>query len=341
MVETLPKVELHLHLDGCIPVRSAWEMLGERGENLPPGIRSIQELRKKMVVDKPLKSQRELLAYFDIPTRVLQTREHLTRAYYELCGMKKEDNVCYCEVRFAPQLHTLGGLSLEEVMEAVLEGKRKGEEAFGIFTNLIVVGLKNRSQDENLDMLEAVKSYKNQGVVAVDCAGLEKEYSILEQEAFLQRARELGFFVTFHCGEVLESLPDFIEMTHRILPDRIAHGTTAIWSQELCEELVTHRIMLDICPTSNIQAGLYHSYQEIPIRNLERLGIPISISTDDTVLSDITLSQELERVSDAMKWTWDDIVLRNLQALDHSFVDDRTKEMIRGTINEYWKGDIL
>lgn len=339
MFKQLPKVELHLHLDGCIPVQSAYEMLQESHKTDSYCRMSVEELEKRMVVDHPLNSQKELLTYFDIPTLVLQTEHHLERAYYELCKMKKEDHVCYCEVRFAPQLHVRNGLTIDEVMQSVLKGKKRGEEEFGILTNIIVAGLKNRSAVENIEMLETVKAYRNYGVVAVDCAGVEQDDTILEQQKFLLRARELGFFVTFHCGEILESLPDLIRMTHLIEPDRIAHGSTAVHSPELCEALAAHQIMLDLCPTSNIQAGLYRDYQEVPVKRLQKIGVPVSISTDDTVLSNVTLSEELGRASQYMDLTPEEIIQFNIQAIQHSFADDKTKNQILKTIHEFLKGE--
>ena len=341
VLKELPKVELHLHLDGCIDVHSAHGMLQEA--NVPRKYRNmpVSELKKIMVVDKSLKSQKELLEYFRIPTMILQTGNNLKGAYYELCKMKKDDNVCYCEVRFAPQLHTLGGLTFDEIMLSVLEGKRQGERDFGILTNIIIVGLKDRTSNENIEMLEEIKKYKDFGVIAVDCAGVEADFSIMEQEKFLLRARELGFKITFHCGEVKESLNDLIKMTQAVTPDRIAHGSIAIGSFDFCKELIKKNIMLEICPTSNLQAGLYQKYSEVPLKSLYGMGVPISINTDDTVLSDISLSEELNLALQNSNLSLKELIDMNFKALEHSFADDKTKEVILNKINIFLKGKLI
>lgn len=335
----LPKAELHLHLDGCIPVKSAHEMLQEMPHALPYADMSVSRLKQRMVAGGRLASQKELLTYFDIPTLVLQTGEHLRRAYYELCEMKARDRVIYCEVRFAPLLHTDGGLSVDEVMGAVLEGKREGERDFPISTNIIVVGLKDRSPDENIHMLETILHHYPGSISAVDCAGVEADNSILRQRKFLWRAKELGLPVTFHCGEIWDSLDEFEAITSELLPGRIAHGATALHSPSLCQLLRDHQIMLDVCPTSNLQAGLYQRYADIPLRQLKDFGIPFSISTDDTILSDITMSQELGRVSEQLHFSCQELGDIMVQAMIHSFADDRTKESVIQAIQAFLKQD--
>lgn len=133
---------------------------------------------------------------------------------------------------------------------------------------------------------------------------------------------------------------DLITATHLIRPDRIAHGSIAIESPELCGQLIKNQIMLEICPTSNIQAGLYSEYTEVPVKELHEIGVPVSISTDDTVLSGITLSEELEQVSRHMKLTSRELAEWNIQAMRHSFADNQTKEAILKKINAYLKGEL-
>lgn len=327
IIKKIPKIELHLHLDGCIKVETAFQMLKEQS-GLAEKYRSLSlsQLKKVMVIEKPLRSQKELLEFFDVPGVVLQTKEHLRQAYYELCEMKSSDNVCYCEVRFAPQLHIAAGLTIDEVMEAVLEGKVQGEKEFGIQTNLIVVGLKDRSSEDNIQMLEIIKKYADRGVAAVDCAGIEDIGSVSRQEAFLLKAKEYGFPVTFHCGEIPESLNELETMVHRIGPNRIAHGAIASQNRQLCEVLAEKQIMLEVCPTSNIQAGLYKDYENVPVRQLYERSVPISINTDDTVLSDITLSQELSYMMESQRFSLSQICELNAKALEHSFADEETKK---------------
>lgn len=334
-INVMPKIELHLHLDGCLQVASAYEMIKET--EYAKELRSLyfEELHKKMVVGKNLDSQKELLSYFQVPTMVLQNKKNLTRAVKELCIQKAKDNVCYCEIRFAPFLHTSAGLSVEEVIDAVLEGKCEGERVSGIEASLIAVALRSSEEKENIALLKKILPYKTEGLVAIDCAGIEEDFSIMKQERFFNKAKEMGFFTTFHCGEISESLEELKEAVFQIKPDRVAHGAIAINDISFCEFLKKEKIMLDLCPTSNVQAGLYPSIKCFPADKLYQMGVPISISTDDSVLSDITLSKELMKLSRYTNLTMSDLYKINLCALGHSFATKKQKEKIREKIKEW------
>ncbi len=318
LIYYMPKAELHLHLDGCVRIKTAMELTGEK---------SWENMFRQMVLPGPVGSQSKLLSYFDVPTRVLQTKEALRRVAREMIEDKAADNVSYCEIRWAPGLHTMGGLTIEEGIEAVIEGCREGESKTGVKWVLIAVALRTLPLKDNLAMLEAVRKYQKEGIVAADFAGLEENApDPMDQLEYFQKAREYGFAVTLHCGELASSLPYLNQALEHIRPDRIAHGAIAVGDEALCQKLKERDIMLDVCPTSNIQAGLYPDILRYPLKTLKDRGVPVSLNTDDQVLSDITLTEEYIRQLKHGGLTIKDCWQLNRLAMEHAFAPKAQKD---------------
>ena len=330
LVEAMPKAELHLHLDGSLRIKTALDLAREMGWKGFEKPLSWQEMFESTVVHTELHSQKELIAYFDIPIELMQTEDALRRIASELIIDKAADNVRYCEIRWAPLIHTAGGLKPEQVIEAVLEGKKQGEAQTGIQAQLIATGMRSAPPSYNLDLLKAVQPYCKHGIVAVDLAGPEEAYpDPTDHREYFEKAKEMGFDITLHCGEFLGAAPMLKKAIREIGPSRIAHGSVAIQDEQLCEELRQRNITLDLCPTSNLQAALYPSYREYPLELLWRRGVPVGVNTDDPILSDITLSQEYVRLLQNSTLTVKDLWQMNLGALDASFAPQKQKDELR------------
>ena len=321
----MPKAELHMHLDGAVSPETALAL--DPAAFAPP---TYQNAHQRLVVQKPLASQRQLLAYYDLPVRLLQSEEALERVTCEMLRNKAADNVRYCEVRWAPALHTGAGLTVGGVVESVLRGKERARRAFGIHATLIAVALRGWPVEENLAMLRAVAPYvAPDKIVAVDCAGVEEEApDPTPQLPFFEAARRLGLHVTLHCGE----LPGHHGMIRRaveaIRPDRLAHGAGAAEDEALCALLRERDIMLDLCPTSNIQAGLYPDHARYPLATLLRRGVLVSISTDSPCLSGVALSGEYARTARGCGLTAAQLWRVNRMALCHSFAPAALRERL-------------
>lgn len=319
----MPKAELHLHLDGALTPGIAAYLAG-KGESL-----SYRDLYQKLVVGENLPSQEALLAYFDLPGKLLHTEEALRLVTRQLLLEKAADGVLYCEIRWAPALHTAQGLSTAQVVEIVADECGLVTAGTGQMVRLIAVGMRTLPIEENLRMLEAVAPFAGGLLAAVDYAGLEaKNPDPTAQTAFFERARELGFGVTIHCGELPDSAPRLRKIVEEIAPKRIAHGPGAVDDPALCALLREKDIMLDLCPTSNIQAGLYPDHASFPLKKLVEAGVPVSVNTDDNVLSDITLSEEYIRLLEAGQVTLPGLWRLNLNALRHAFLPQEERERL-------------
>jgi adenosine deaminase len=181
--------------------------------------------------------------------------------------------------------------------------------------------MRTHTLEENLDFLDEIAHYAGSELSAVDFAGLEDENpDPLSQIAFFEKAKKLGFGITLHCCELPNSLPNLRNAVEKIKPQRIAHGSGVYEDINLCTELQKNDIMLDLCPTSNIQAGLYSDYSSYPVVQLMEHGVPISINSDSNVLGDLRLSDEYINLLGTGCVNIITLWKLNLNALRHAFL---------------------
>jgi adenosine deaminase len=294
----LPKAELHQHLDGALRPETAVELAAAIGTPL-----TVDEARQRMVAPARCRDQAELLTYFDLPIALLQTAESLRRAAAELVQDLAADGVRYAEVRWAPRLHLSGGLSIAEVIEAVAGGVAEGSRLGGPgspLVVLIVTAMRSHPPGANVILAHTAAEF-GAPVVGFDLAGPEASYPAPPHAAAFRAAEDGGLALTAHAGEVPG--PERIREALALGVRRIAHGPTTADDPALITAVRERDVTLDLCPTSNVQAGIVASLEEHPIGRLHRSGVSVSLSTDDRTVSDTTLSSEMARVAAAQRLT--------------------------------------
>jgi adenosine deaminase len=291
LIERMPKAELHLHLDGSLRVETALELARTRGVDAP---RDFDGMAAVLQAPEHGADQAALLRAFDLPVALLQDAEALERAAAELVTDKASDNVRYIEIRWGPRLHEKRGLALAEGIAAVSAGATAAARRLGIEVRLICTALRSHDPDENVDLARTAARFLDRGVVGWDLAGPEAAWPdpLLHRRAF-EVARAGGLRITVHAGEW--DGPAQVRRALALEPERIAHGSTAAGDAELEAELIARGVCLDLCPTSNVQAGIVPSVAAHPLARLHRAGVPVTLSTDDLTVSGVTLSREYER----------------------------------------------
>lgn len=316
LLKNLPKVELHLHLDGSVRESTASEILGV-------------DVSNKMQVNN-CKSLSDYLSKFEIPLIVMQSKENLERISYELAVDLKKDNVIYAEIRFCPLLHTKNGLSLEEVVDSVLEGLKK----VGIKTNLILCMMRNFEEDENKKIIYLAKKYLNKGVVGIDLAGDESKYKTQNYEHLLDLAKQNNIPFTIHAGEA----DDYNSVLSAIKfgAKRIGHGVKSVDSIETIQKIISENVTLEVCPTSNVDTCIVNVYKNHPIKKLYDLGVKITVNTDNNTVSNIDLTGEYEKLLLTFNFTEKDFLNFNMNAIDSAFLTNEEKEELKKiVINSY------
>jgi adenosine deaminase len=332
----MPKAELHLHLDGSLRPATALALARERG--LATGRTSEASMRQRLRARAHGADQAELLHAFDLPIALLQDEEALERVARELIADVAGDGTRYVEVRWAPALHVRGGLSLDHVIGAVATGTAGGAKQAGITARLIVTAMRSHDPDRNVEVAEAAARARPAGVVGFDLAGPEAAYPDAERHrrAFAT-ARAGGLHITVHAGE-WGGAPQ-IRAALRLEPERIAHGAAAIEDPELIAELRARGLTLDLAPTSNVQAGLYPSVAEHPLRALVGAGVPVTLSTDDRTVSSLTLVEEYGRAVRRARLTLPELWRIDRHALDVAFAEEAALVPLREAFDR-WAGGV-
>lgn len=325
----LPKVELHCHLDGCLRTKTVIELA--KKENVEMESLDYEKVEEMLVVPEYCTSLDLYLRRFDLPGLLMQNKENLKRISYELIEDVNRENVKYIEIRFAPLFHVARGLSVKEVIEALLEGLREGEKDFGVKSNLIICVMRHHDLESGYKLIEECKEFVGKGVVAVDLAGGEVEGFAPKYEDMFKKAREYGFRVTVHAGETGFS-QNVIDAITLLGAERIGHAV-AIQNDEIAYTLVKdNNITLEMCPKSNLDTKAVTSYKTHPLRRFLNDGLEVNLSTDNRTVSNIDLTTECINLNTADKISFDDYKKMYLNSVRGSFCDDATKVYLESLI---------
>ena len=325
LVQAMPKAELHLHLDGCVRPQTALEVAARFQIDAPSTWNGMFDA---LVAPAHPGSQAELLKSFALPLQLMQFPEALTRITTDLVEDKAADNVRYMELKWAPALHMEAGLSLDDVIETVAAAAATAADRLGVVVRLTVVAMRSAEPAVNANVAHAAVRYRGVGVSGFDLAGFEAANPdpTIYAEAF-RIARSGGLGLTVHSGELFDA-GELVWRALELHPDRIAHGACAGNDPALVAELIARGVTLDLCPTSNVQAGMVATFADHPLVSLLRTGVPVTINTDDTTISDITLSEEWLSCISELGLTLPELWACNLHALDVAFVDEATRRSL-------------
>lgn len=316
LLARMPKAELHLHLDGSLRPQSALELARERG--LDEGM-GLAAMTRRLQAPAQVADQAELLAAFDLPIALMQDAAAIERITHELVEDVAADGTRYAEIRWGPALHIRGGLDLHGSIAAVVAGAHSGMAATGIDVRLIAVALRSHSPRLNLAVALESARFIDEGLTGFDLAGPEEAFPdpLLHAEAF-DAARAAGLGITIHAGEWGGAAQ--VRRALQVGPSRIAHGAPAADDAGLMAELSARGVTLDLCPTSNVQASIYRRLADHPLPVLLRAGVPVTLSTDDRTVSDLTLVREYEGAMSVMGLSVAELWRMNLHALRVAFL---------------------
>lgn len=312
-IKEMKKIELHLHLDGSLEIETAMELSGLDKE----------EVIKKMIAGDKCVDLTEYLTKFDLPISIMQEKESLYRVARDLVDYLERENVIYAEVRFAPIFHTKNGLSMEEVIEAVLEGLRSNNK---VKTNLILCMMRGMDKETNLSVIDVASEYLSEGVCAVDLAGDECRYPLEEYLELFEIAKTKNIPFTIHAGE--SGSASEVRKAIEIGASRIGHGIKAIEDETVLKLIKEKKVLLEVCPTSNVQTNNVDKYQDHPILKLYELGIRVNINTDNKTVSNVSISEEYQKLISIFNFSEDDFKVININAIESAFLREEEREAL-------------
>ncbi len=308
----MKKVELHLHLDGSLNLEYAKKLLG-------------RDCKKEMCSTNS-KNLKEYLEKFTLPIKLLQDEEAIETFAYLLGKELQEDEVIYAEVRFCPLFH-IEKIPVDNVILAIIKGFEKVKN---VKINLIFCMMRNFSFEKNLEIINLTQKYLGNHVVGIDLAGDEANFKTSDFEELFKIIRKKQIPYTIHAGEAdgATSVMKAIEFGTK----RIGHGVRSIEDSEVIKELKEKNITLEICPTSNINTHLYKTIKENPIDKLRRLGIKVTINTDNRTVSDTNLNKEYQLLSECFGYNENDFLEFNLNAIEAAFISKEEKEELKSKL---------
>ena len=325
LTRAMPKTELHLHLDGSLRPATALELARTRKVEAAP--RDLESMRAALTAPEHGASQARLLEAFDLPIALLQDAEALERVAGELVEDKAADGVSYAEIRWAPLLHVAMGLPVASGIGAVCRGARLAAERSGIEVRLIATAMRSHDPPANATLAETAATFIDDGLTGFDLAGPEAAFpDASAHTAAFTTARRAGLRITVHAGEWGGARQ--VRRALSIDPDRIAHGPGAADDEWLKARLRQRGISLDLCPTSNVQAGLVPALEKHPLARLHRAGVPVTLSTDDTTVAAITLSEEYARAVERIGLTLPELWAIDRAGIAFAFCDEPTRDRL-------------
>jgi adenosine deaminase len=334
LLEAMPKAELHLHLDGSVRVATALELARTRGVDAPSDWAGMYGA---LVAPERCTDQAELLRAFELPIALMQDAEALERITAELVTAKAADNVRYVEIRWGPLLHVARGLPLADGIAAVCRGAREAAERSGTTVRLICTALRSHDPADNVVLAETASRFVDQGLSGWDLAGPEAAFpDPLDHASAFAAARAGGLRITIHAGEWGGAAQ--VRRALAVDPERIAHGPLSIDDPALCRELADRAITLDLCPTSNVQAGIFDSVAAHPLAALRHAGVPVTLSTDDLTVSDVTLTEEYARAVEQNGLTLPELWAIDRHALEVAFADADAIARLRAAFDAWGSG---
>ena len=287
------RYELHCHLDASVRLATIADLASDAGMTLA---RPVAELA---VAPRDTGSLHDFLPYIDIALDVLQTPAALQRAARELVEDWSADGVTYGELRFAPQLHTRQGMSLDDAVHAVSAGAAEGRRLTGVRTAILLCCLRHQHPDISMSVADTAVRL-SEIVAGLDLAGDERFAGAIHRQAF-DHAHANGLPVTVHAGEAAG--PDSVWEAIDVLgARRIGHGIRAAADATLLDRLRTDEIALEMCPRCNVLTAATPSLRQHPAHELLGRGLHVTISTDARTTADTTLEQEFAALRTTFGW---------------------------------------
>ena len=329
LIERMPKVELHLHLDGALTPELIQALAREQDH---PTLRdkSLDEIRRLATIEEPRASLAAALEVFHVVLSVLRRPEAVERVAYDLARRARGQNILYFEARFAPALMTGPSLSAEEALRSALRGLRRGERDFGVQSAVIICLIRPFelvSRRDNEAMLDLAIRYREQGVVGLDVAGDEAALGLEAYRDLLLAGRRVGLRLTPHAGEVAGGRN--LETALELGVDRLGHASQLREKPELRAEVARRGIVVEISPTSNLRTAAITSYEAHPAPGWLREGLRLAPSSDDPGIFGIDLVHEYRVLAERMGLTPRELVAVSLQALDGVFLPAGEKADLR------------
>ena len=330
---SLPKIDLHRHLEGSLRLRTLLEVGRAHGISLP-NTNQFRELVQ--IADDEEFTFENFLSKFQTLRLFYRSPEIIERLTHETIEDAARDNVRYLELRFTPvALGRSEGFDLGQVMDWVIEGTQKAEKEFGVKTRLIASVNRHESIDLAMEVAELAIERHSRGIVGLDLAGNEAEFSGTLFLGAFKKAKRAGIKITIHAGE-WGGAENVIDAILYMGADRIGHGVRVLENPDATALARERQTAFEVCVTSNYQSGVISALQAHPLPRMIEQGLNVTINTDDPSISQINLSDEYRLVCEDLGMPLGLLKERAIAAAQAAFLpDDERQELVQSIESDF------
>ncbi len=321
----IPKVELHIHLEGAIPYDALFELINKYGGD--PTVPDISSLKKRFVY----KDFTQFIETWFWKNSFLREYEDFTFISELVARDLQKQNIRYAEMFFSPSTFAKNAsLNVQEITSAVRTGFSKVP---GISISLIADLVRDYGPKYEMGTLSKLSEVKEYGVIGIGIGGSEHEYPAIIFEDLYKKAHEMGFFTTAHAGEApgVQSIKDAVFKLH---VDRIGHGTKAYDDPEFMNYLAERSIPIELCPLSNVRTGVIKSLKDHPIRKYYNSGLLISVNTDDPKMFGNSLEKEYISLEKELNFSKKEIGNIITMGIESSWLSAEEKKKMKNSFQE-------
>ncbi len=326
-IEKLPKVELHLHIEGSLEPELMFSLAKRNNIDIP--FNSVEEVKQAY----NFSNLQDFLDIYYQGMSVLQTEQDfydLTWAYLEKC---KQDNVIHTEIFFDPQGHTERGVAFETVINGISRALDDAKTKLDISSNIIMCFLRHLSEEDAIKTLEEALLYKDK-IIGVGLDSSEVGNPPANFERVFAQAQKEGFKIVAHAGE--EGPPSYIyEALDTLKVDRIDHGNRSLEDNELTSRLIKEAMPLTVCPLSNLKLCVVKDMKDHPLKKMLDLGLKATINSDDPSYFGGYMNDNFNAVAKALNLSKEDLLQITENSIEASFLDNEAKEVLKSKVKAY------
>ncbi|EKO3480080.1 adenosine deaminase [Vibrio fluvialis] len=325
-IQQLPKVELHLHIEGSLEPELMFD-LAQRNQIAIP-FSSPDEVRAAYQFSN---LQSFLDIYYQGANVLIHEQDFfdLTWAYLLRC---QQDNVMHTEIFFDPQTHTARGIAFETVINGITQALEKGQQELGISSQLIMCFLRHLSEADAMHTLQQALPYKDK-IVGVGLDSSEQGHPPEKFQQVFRQAREAGFIAVAHAGEEGPAL-NIRNAIDLLGVQRVDHGVRCVEDVALVQELKQTRMPLTVCPLSNLKLKVFTEMEQHNIVDLLRQGLCVTINSDDPAYFGGYMTDNFMAVADAHPMSHQELAQFTLNAIEASFISAEDKARMSAKVHE-------
>lgn len=318
MTKTLPKAELHCHIEGATPPVLALAQAERYGIDTSGFIRDGAYAWQDFT---------SFVASYDATANLFRTQEDYALLAETYLTEIAEAGAIYSELIVSPDQGDAVGIGADAYVNGLAEGAERAREKTGIETRLIIVGIRHFGPERVVKAAEYAARRAHPLISGFNLAGEERMHRVADFTRAFDIARDAGLGITIHAGELSGAFSVGDALDH-VRPSRISHGVRAIEDADLVKRLADEGVVLEVCPGSNIALGVFPDFQRHPLRALHEAGVRVTLNSDDPPFFHTSLAHEYEIASSVMGFSDEDIIGMTRTAIEAAFVDEPTRQRL-------------